>query len=529
MRLHRLRSQLILAVILVVSTVVLVQLSIRIFVIYPEIKALSEKHQRHELAKVASQINQEFKSLENLVYDNAVWDETYNAIAQKDLAWFEKNYFLPASYETLGINGWFFFDEQKKLVAGEQFKLKKPLSAITPTIQKSGVLEHALASSFSTTDPTLTLIDGVPAALVASKILPSDEEGASNGIAVIIQVINQSFVDRITPSINDDIIFHHVDSLTNAELNSALDYDELVSRQDVTTAFNNSLNRLFITFSNRQKKPIFAVSILRPKGAKKNVIVDGSMLGGILFSVLALLVFYSFINRKLITPVYELLSLVKEAQTKKDFSGRGKATGNNELYELTERLNRLFSLIEDQQATVTQKNKILENLSRTDALTGLSNRRYFDEWMTTLASNESTTKTAISLLVIDIDFFKKFNDHYGHAKGDEALKLVAESIQQSLHLSTDHAFRYGGEEFTVVLQNTSLNDGITVAENIRRHIEAKRYEHVDSTPFGVITVSIGISAKEEGAELNEQALFKAADEGLYLAKEKGRNTVSTAS
>lgn len=518
-----LRSQLVFGVVIVITTFVAVQLCIRAFVTYPQLKALSEKHDFYELQRVASEVQQELRALENLVYDNAVWDSTYNAIATKDVNWLAKTYFLPTSYTTLGIDGWLFFDKQNNVVAAEVFQSTLTLDEISQAATTSGIFDAV--EQPSTVRTVFSMFRDTPAALIASKILPSDEQGESNGTAVVLQRVDQGFIERITPNITGDITFHAIDTLTPQAISQSISFNALNLNGTSTPTSSATLPRLYVRFESQQGHTLFAISIARPKGPDKHVIVDGSLLGGALVSVLSLIVFYGFINRKLIDPVYELLSLVQRAQDEQDFSLRCKPDGDNEVHQLGTRLNNLLSLIEKQQNVVYEKNQILEGLSRTDALTGLSNRRYFDEWLATLADSSSTTNNALSLLVIDIDYFKLFNDYYGHAKGDEALKLVASSIKQSLHEATDHAFRFGGEEFTVILQNTNLKDAKTVADNIRKHVENINYAHDKSPISNYITISIGVAAKAPGEQLNESELFADADRALYQAKAKGRNTV----
>ena len=246
-----LRSQLVFGVVIVITTFVAVQLCIRAFVTYPQLKALSEQHDFYELQRVASEIQQELRALENLVYDNAVWDSTYNAIATKDVNWLGKTYFLPTSYTTLGIDGWPFFDKHNNVVAAEVLQSTLPLDEINQAVTTSGI----------------------------------------------------------------------------------------------------------------------------------------------------------------------------------------------------------FDAVEQQ----------------------------------------STVHTVFSML-----------------------------------RDTDHAFRFGGEEFTVILQNTNLNDAKTVADNIRKHVENINYAHDESPISDYITISVGVAAKAPGEQLNESELFADADRALYQAKAKGRNTVCSA-
>lgn len=175
------------------------------------------------------------------------------------------------------------------------------------------------------------------------------------------------------------------------------------------------------------------------------------------------------------------------------------------------------------QHELTQKN--LESLSERDALTGLYNRRKFNdqyeiEWNAALRDSR-----VISLIMIDIDCFKPYNDKYGHLAGDEALKVVAETIQQNVTRPRDCVARYGGEEFVCILPETSMDATIHVAEVIRKSVEELNFIHEFSTVASIITVSIGlISAIPEKFQAKEE-LIDLADKALYRAKSAGRNCV----
>lgn len=160
-----------------------------------------------------------------------------------------------------------------------------------------------------------------------------------------------------------------------------------------------------------------------------------------------------------------------------------------------------------------------------DALTGIPNRRSFSERILAEFSVCRNSDTELSVIMCDIDNFKKYNDRYGHVEGDACLRKVAQCIQDSLKRPVDFCARYGGEEFVVVLPQSSLKGAKTVAERIRVNVQQLRIEHVESNTAGVVTVSLGIAtSKIVNAESYEQ-LIQCADEALYLAKKRGRNQV----
>ncbi|HXI14029.1 MAG TPA: diguanylate cyclase [Thermoanaerobaculia bacterium] len=178
--------------------------------------------------------------------------------------------------------------------------------------------------------------------------------------------------------------------------------------------------------------------------------------------------------------------------------------------------------IVDLQYELLESNRRLELLSITDGLTRLYNHRHFQEELARAFEESERYQRPLSIAIIDIDFFKKVNDTYGHGAGDEVLKSVAAIFKDSIR-SSDLAARYGGEEFTVMMPETDLDDAITFAEKIRTLVEQSTIE----TTAGIVpvTVSIGISSYPRYKARSPRGLVEAADKALYRAKRRGRNQV----
>jgi diguanylate cyclase (GGDEF)-like protein len=168
-------------------------------------------------------------------------------------------------------------------------------------------------------------------------------------------------------------------------------------------------------------------------------------------------------------------------------------------------------------------NDHLQTTSITDSLTQIKNRHFFDNKFSTEYRRAFRDKSWVSLLVIDIDHFKLFNDHYGHQAGDIVLQAVAKSMQDVVKRPSDAVSRFGGEEFTVLLPNTPKEGAYKVAERIRKHIAEL---HVTWQQQSLsVTVSIGIASCIPSHYDAEALLLKQADDFLYLAKDHGRNQV----
>ncbi|MFJ7311821.1 diguanylate cyclase [Pseudomonas sp. NPDC098747] len=166
----------------------------------------------------------------------------------------------------------------------------------------------------------------------------------------------------------------------------------------------------------------------------------------------------------------------------------------------------------------------LEHISKTDSLTGLPNRRYFDATLTQEWSRACRTGNSLALILIDIDWFKQYNDHYGHVLGDECLRQIAELIGKNINRPADLAARYGGEEFVILLPETELAGALKIAEEVRSVIEASKIEHRGSTA-GIVTISAGVASNHQDGVIVSTNLLEKADSLLYRAKKLGRNRV----
>ncbi|GGJ79258.1 diguanylate cyclase (GGDEF)-like protein/PAS domain S-box-containing protein [Anoxybacillus voinovskiensis] len=173
-------------------------------------------------------------------------------------------------------------------------------------------------------------------------------------------------------------------------------------------------------------------------------------------------------------------------------------------------------------------NDLLQRISSLDGLTGIYNRRTFDDYLAREWRLAARNKTPISLIMLDIDFFKSFNDTYGHQRGDECLQQVAKTLEQTLKRPTDLVARYGGEEFAVILPNTDLNGAYTVAEQLRKNVEELHIPHAGSLISRYVTISLGVATMKPAHASDEvKQLIALADEALYKAKQNGRNRVGT--
>ncbi|SDC64968.1 PAS domain S-box-containing protein/diguanylate cyclase (GGDEF) domain-containing protein [Paenibacillus sp. UNCCL117] len=195
-------------------------------------------------------------------------------------------------------------------------------------------------------------------------------------------------------------------------------------------------------------------------------------------------------------------------------------------------LQSFSSIIRDisQHKEVEQRlldaNRKLTQLSMVDGLTGISNRRYFDEMFNREWKKACLNRTPIAIMLCDIDCFKGYNDTYGHQGGDRCLKEVAHTIQHALQRPNDFAARYGGEEFALILSGMDKEEAAAVAEAVRASVEALAIPHASSTAAACVTVSIGVYSFTPSPDMAELTALEQADKALYQAKKAGRNRIA---
>ena len=170
-------------------------------------------------------------------------------------------------------------------------------------------------------------------------------------------------------------------------------------------------------------------------------------------------------------------------------------------------------------------NEKLQRIANIDGLTQIANRRRFDDYLLVEWQRHQREAMPLSLLLMDIDYFKNYNDFYGHQQGDNCLIQVAQTLAKVARRATDLVARYGGEEFAVILPNTNLQDALKVGEAIREVIAALKIPHNQSEISDQITLSLGIASMIPTPNHPLEDLIKNADHALYSAKSRGRDRI----
>jgi diguanylate cyclase (GGDEF)-like protein len=189
---------------------------------------------------------------------------------------------------------------------------------------------------------------------------------------------------------------------------------------------------------------------------------------------------------------------------------------------------RYQQLLQASESALQSANQELQQLANLDSLTQVANRRGFEQAFRQEWSRALRERQPLTLIICDVDYFKRFNDTYGHPAGDVCLQRVAEALQRSVRRSVDLVARYGGEEFTILLPNTDAAGGVTVARLVQAEMTRQRIAHAASPIASVVTLSFGLASVVPDQTTAMVSLLERSDQQLYRAKQQGRNRIAAA-
>lgn len=195
------------------------------------------------------------------------------------------------------------------------------------------------------------------------------------------------------------------------------------------------------------------------------------------------------------------------------------------VHQLESRERRLAKLVEEKTEELKKANEELQHIANSDGLTTIGNRRRFEDFLADEWHRAIRFKTEISLILLDIDHFKLFNDFYGHHEGDECLKKVAAALRETIKRPTDLLARFGGEEFAIILGGTDMDGALNIARQAVENVKNLAVPHCKSPTGEHLTMSVGVATTFVTLGMEETELVKVADEALYLAKSNGRNRI----
>ncbi|WP_404366884.1 diguanylate cyclase domain-containing protein [Marinobacter sp.] len=529
-----LRQTLLLSLVLALAAILTVQLLIGYLVILPRLDDQQATIDRKDLERVRSATDAVFNALQNVVYDNAVWEEMTIRMADSDAEFLEDTYNDPDFFNVLQINGVHYFGAEGDLVWGLTLDAElEPVEA--PTIEKpdqrtrEAVLvdaEEQYGQENPITRRGFFYVNSQPALFVSVSIMRPGQPEAFQGTATFWRFIDKRFLDSLTTVLRQPLRAEMASQPGGGISGAGIVEAEVVYDREVEV--NRHQGELSLLYRDIDEDPFMALSIDAHPSAYNAALLNGSLLVQLITATLALILFYAWLNRSTINPILHLDRVVGNVIRSRDYRSRTGLAANNELGRLSQRLDEMLETIDSQQQELASHNLKLQKLSDTDQLTGLANRRFLESRLRKMAGSPVSDSQPCSVLVVDLDHFKEYNDHYGHSAGDRALQELAETMKHNTHKATDLLARWGGEEFILVLTDTDGAGAEAVAERILEAVRKRAIPHERSSAASYLTASIGIAEKPAEAPFVYEELFNRADEALYQAKAAGRNCARAA-
>lgn len=481
--------------------------------VFDNLTRLEHEDVSEQANRLEELIAQQLLSLSGPVQDWAAWDETFNYIAKPNAA-FEKVNLSSKSLDLVKFNLLAVLDAKGQTLVhvdnvGGAYRLSRTLP---PEIHAQVMASRQI----STGECGMLVMKPYPLLFCIRPVMPSEMDKPSNGYLLVGRYLHQERMEELRRAMKQSVNLRFDPPLAGTVMPVEGDSGQY---QVTFNPLGERQYEVFKEFKGADGKPAFWFRFVYERTrAEQSTSVLVRMLTwvtGSLWAVVMLL--YFLLERVLLRRLYKLEEVVGQASKSHDWATAVPHTGDKD------EIGRLASGIEELFSEMSKNVSQLEAQSLEDALTRLPNRRNFDQKLEFNWLICQRHRQALTVMMIDIDHFKQFNDQYGHQAGDETLIRVATALRSALYRPTDFVARYGGEEFAVILPDSNGVASADIAERLRRAVEDVRISHRGST-MGQITISVGVaSCDTPRLDMHGVDLLRHADMALYQAKADGRN------
>ena len=381
------------------------------------------------------------------------------------------------------------------------------------------------APVYSTNDQFQGVIFGAAHLSKVNDLLSASTHGESGEIILINQ--ETVILTQLSENINEEFASETIATKLHTDIANK------ILTQETSTVETN-----FISYVNDQGDDVFGSFVPLFDGryflineiSKKEVLQSHYQMIMVMLSIsMAILILGMLliipVSRHLLRPLSYLVEAINEIKMGNYNSQLAPQIFKSSPLEL----QQFIKVFDEMSATIQEKNKILQNLSSTDELTGIANRRTFNRSLEREWTRAEKEQAPLSVAFLDIDFLKEINDTFGHQVGDHCLKNIAHTIKHTINRPKDIVARYGGDEFVILLPETHREEAAHLAEKVRKQIEILPIPTVGNKMDRYATVSIGVAILIPSKTMNKESLVQLADQALYEAKSKGKNSVITKS
>jgi len=529
-----LQGKVLLIFLLIFVSIGLVDLIVQKYTLIPSFIKLENQAAVKNLERCRYTVELELSKLDMLCGDWAAWTDTYNYV-QNPYAEYENSNLPDSTFTSYGIQLILFLNRSNEVVWGKIFDpgfekiiaLKTfPLKKFTqdhPALQfeNEGDLHKMVKKGVLKTEHGPIMISSRP-------IIKSSNEGPIMGTFIMGKFLSETVVASLAQQIN---VPFEILTPENGSFTEIIDQINSNNKKDgyILESLENNL-KIHDIYLDINANPAFIIKTQFPRENTDNgfAAVRFSLGIRITSSLVIISLLLYLLRQSILQPIIALTDFTADIRSNKNFNKRITMERSDEIGVLADGMNGMIDTIDEQTGLLMEANAQLKLYSSIDGLTGIPNRRTFDEEYAKYWNLHYREKNEFGLILCDIDHFKCYNDTYGHQEGDQCLKAVAQTIEQSLMRSTDLPARYGGEEFAVILPNTDHQGAEKIAETIREAVEGLGILHEKAKTSDRVTISLGVGAMVPPRDMLPAKFIKMVDKALYRAKEKGRNQVNLA-
>ncbi len=507
--------------------------AIHILLVRPVFFELEEHDAEKNYRRIVHALEREIYHLDRLCNDWSTWDSLFNYINTRNSSFINAN-LGPETFAFGNFDQVIILDRNLNRVYALGYnhpyreKLKSEVLVKNENLLKSSVLKKSSKFNRPIEEVRGVLVTDIGLMLVSARnVLLRTNPNASNGVIIMSKLLDERIMMSIREQTEIDFsVFPVEQSFLSPEIKK-----KLIGSLPVKLLINRSEKKINV-YALRQDiagsgKYVLHISIPMAISVKGDNVIKLAIFFLVVATIAVLLIVILTIDRSIVSPVNSLIDQVKRI-AKGDYARRGTVPSNNELGLLSMAVDDMAQIISTQTNELKGVNERLELMSITDSLTGAYNRRHFDNVVRFEWERAFRAKEPMSLIMIDIDYFKPYNDTYGHVEGDKCLKAISTCITDNLRRETDHLYRYGGEEFAIILPNTSHEGAAHVASSIVEAVSAMEMPH-SASKYHRITISAGSATKTPALPKMYSELIVMADKALYHSKKNGRNMAVSAS
>lgn len=493
---------------------------VQIKYIYPVFVQLEKDSAIKNFERVVSRFNEDSQSLDKLNTDWASWDDTYAFIQGEDDNYIEAN-LGTESFKNGSFDFMMFFDIEENLVWHGIYSEAADDVVQNPQLVEQLSLQLARkyqANSFVPSSPEdhfmgLLVVNERPVLFSIRPILTSDNQGPIMGYVVRGRRIDRGLISDYMQQTQVRFKLTPVEDM-NADLDPQL---------SVSVSDSQTLEVSRYIYSNGI--PVLFLQSYYPRNIslQGKLAVQTALITSVVLGVILLVMQWYVLQLLVIGPISKLKETASSITESQDYRQRTSITSKDEIGGLSQQLNNMLDAIETREEKLQDALKELKHLSVTDSLTKIPNRLQFDSVSRIEWRRMCRDRMPLSIIMCDVDYFKQYNDFYGHIGGDDCLVTIASALATTVARPADLVARYGGEEFVLLLPNTDIQGAEFIAAKVMKHLADLDIPHSKSEVSNQVTVSMGISSVVPDAGKSLRQLLTHADDALYEAKLTGRN------